>query len=159
MDSNYLKSTSEQILNFVKPTQWQWQLQWLQWHCWDNQIMMRALWKMMKSDLHSAILRRASSVSSAAFSTAATCPININNHDNGSSAADINDLITVWIMSINDVNDLTKLPRWGVVDHPYVSYYHHTLVDSQSCLRVVNNDVGQSTAKFELGNHVYDLRN
>ncbi len=69
------------------------------------------------SERHLAMTRRASSSGPAASSTAAVSPININegnidsNAPDPSSAANIEDLVTVRIVSINDVYDLTKLPR------------------------------------------------
>ena len=71
----------------------------------------------MASERRLAMTRRASSSSPAASSTAAVSPININegnidsNAPDPSSAANIEDLVTVRIISINDVYDLTKLPR------------------------------------------------
>ncbi len=85
-------------------------------------IMVRAPWTMMAatrmaSERRLAMTRRASSSSPAASSTAAVSPINIDEGNIGSNASDpsfaanIEDLVTVRIISINDVYDLTKLPR------------------------------------------------
>ena len=71
----------------------------------------------MASERRLAMTRRASSSSPAASSTAAVSPINIDEGNIGSNAsypsfaANIEDLVTVRIISINDVYDLTKLPR------------------------------------------------
>lgn len=70
----------------------------------------------MASKLRLAMTRSASSSSPAASSFAAVA-ININKNNNESNApafssvATIKDLVTVRIVSINDVYDLTKLPR------------------------------------------------
>ncbi len=88
-------------------------------------IMMRAPWTTMAatrmaSERRLAATRRASSSSPGASSTtAAVSPINTNEgnidgndpDDPSSSAANIKDSVTVRIVSINDVYDLTKLPR------------------------------------------------
>ena len=70
----------------------------------------------MASERRLAMTRRASSSSPAASSTAVVSPININegnigNASDPSFASNIEDLVTVRIVSINDVYDLTKLPR------------------------------------------------
>lgn len=71
----------------------------------------------MASERRLAMTRRASSSSPATSSTAAVSPININEGDVGINAPDssfasnIEGLVTVRIVSINDVYDLTKLPR------------------------------------------------
>jgi hypothetical protein len=78
-------------------------------------IMMRAPWTMMAA--LRMMTRRASSSSPATSSTAAVSPINITegnigiNAPESSFASNIEGLVTVRIVSINDVYDLTKLPR------------------------------------------------
>ena len=70
--------------------------------------MMVAATRMTK-ELRLAISRSASS-SSPAASTSAAVAVNINKNKNDSVATS-KDLVTVRIVSINDVYDLTKLPR------------------------------------------------
>ena len=66
---------------------------------------------MTNSNICTAMVRRASSLGPAASSTAAACPITDSNASYADAVAGIDNLITVRIVSINDVYDLTQLPR------------------------------------------------